>query len=270
MELSIYTDGAAERLTALSKKAEHPIRAHLYLDTGLGRMGMPYHRALPWIEELAARNDLVVAGTFMAFTEETDFDRQQLLRFGHLVEQARARGIDLGRLHAASSNGVFHLPEARLDAVRPGIALYGGYPSRPEEERSKAELRPALRLRARVVRVERLRPGDSASYGRRYVAQRPTWLATLPAGHVDGVPRKAVDGARVLIADRTFPVVGAVSASHCLVELGEARLAEVGDLATIVGPDHPDIHPNSIATATGVSVYDVFMHVGPTLPRYVV
>ena len=150
-------------IAALSKKAQHPIRAHLYLDTGLGRMGMPYHRALPWIAELAARKDLVVAGTFMAFTEETDFDREQLLRFRHLVEQAQARGINLGRLHAASSNGVFHLPGARLDAVRPGIALYGGYPSRPEEERSKAELRPALRLRAGVVRVERLRPGDSAS-----------------------------------------------------------------------------------------------------------
>lgn len=270
IDLSIYTDGAADRLAALARKAQRPIRAHFYLDTGLGRMGMPYHRALPWIEELAARQDLVVAGTYMAFTEETDFDREQLQRFGALVSQAQALEIDLGRLHAASSNGVFHLPEARLDAVRPGIALFGAYPSRPEEERELGELRGAVRLRARIVRVVRLRQGDSAGYGRGYVAEKPTWLATIPVGHVDGVPRKAVDGQRVLIGDRTYPVVGAVSASHCLVELGESRVAEVGEVVTIVGPDHPDIHPNAIATKTGVSVYDVLMHLNPTLPRYVV
>jgi alanine racemase len=79
-----------------------------------------------------------------------------------------------------------------------------------------------------------------------------------------------VDGQRVLIGDRTYPVVGAVSASHCLVELGESRVAEVGEVVTIVGPDHPDIHPNAIAAKTGVSVYDVLMHLNPTLPRYVV
>ncbi len=115
-----------------------------------------------------------------------------------------------------------------------------------------------------------LRAGDSAGYGRLYVADKPTWLATVPAGHTDGVPRKAVDGARVLIGDRTYPVVGSVSASHCLVELGESKTAEVGDVATLVGPDHPDIHPNAVALATGASVYDLLMHLNPTLPRYVV
>ena len=65
----------------------------------------------------------------------------------------------------------------------------------------------------------------------------------------------------------TFPIVGSVSASHCLVELGESRVAEVGDEATIVGPDHRDLHPNVIAERTGVSVYDVLMHLNPTLPK---
>jgi len=187
-----------------------------------------------------------------------------------VVEQARSAGAKLGRLHAASSNGVFHLPAAHLDMVRPGIALYGAYPSRPEEERAKAKLRPALRLRTRVVRVARLRPGDSAGYGRKYVASEPTWTATLPAGHVDGVPRESVEGARVLIGDRTFAVIGAVSASHCIVELGDSPAVKVGDVATLVGPDHPAIHPNAVAGATGVSVYDVLMHVNRGLPRYAV
>ena len=74
----------------------------------------------------------------------------------------------------------------------------------------------------------------------------------------------------MLIGDRTYPIVGSVSASHCLVELGENRTAEVGDVATLVGPDHPDILPNALATATGTSVYDVLMHLSPTLPRHLV
>ena len=77
---------------------------------------------------------------------------------------------------------MYHFPEAHLDLVRPGIALFGGYPSNPGSERAIAELQPAVRLRGRVVRVEQLREGDSVSYGRRYVAERPTWVATLPVG----------------------------------------------------------------------------------------
>ena len=154
--------------------------------------------------------------------------------------------------------------------VRPGIALYGGYPSRPEVERTMSTLRPAFRLKARVVRVARLRPGDSVSYGRNYVAERDTWIATVPAGHADGYPRRAVNGARVLIGENLYPVIGAVSASHSIVEIGTDKRVDVGDTVTLVGPDRPEIMPNALAAATGVSVYDVLMHLNPELPRVAV
>lgn len=242
-------------------------RVHLYVDTGMSRMGVRWDEALPVARELSAAERLEVAGTFMAFTEEPEFDREQLRRFTGFVGVARAEGLRLGRLHAASSNGVFHLPEARLDLVRPGIALFGAYPSRPEEESAKAELVPAVRRRARGVRVARLEPGDTVSYGRRYAAERPVWIATLPVGHADGYPREAVDGARVLIGGRAHPVIGAVSASHSIVELGEEPRIRVGDVATLLGPDRPEIHPNAVASAVGVSVYDLLMHLNPLLPR---
>lgn len=270
VRLSVYTDDDGRRMEAVRRVTGRPVDVHLYVDTGLGRMGVPYHRALPWLEGLAARGDVSVEGAFMTFTEESDFDPEQLRRFLELQGDASARGLPMGRLHAASSNAVFHLPDAHLDLVRPGIALYGAYPSRPEEERAKAELVPAFRLRTRVVRVERLRPGDGVSYGRNYVAERPVWTATLPVGHADGYPRKAVEGARVLVGERVYPVIGAVSASHAIVELGDETTVRVGDVATLVGPDHPDIHPNAIAAATGVSVYDILMHLSPELPRVVV
>lgn len=269
VRLSLYLDDDARRLPQ-RVPGDRPIAAHVYLDTGLSRMGMPYHRSLPWMAGLAESNAFDIVGTFMAFTEEPDFDPEQLGRFRSAVDAARARGVDLGRLHAASSNGVFHLPEAHLDMVRPGIALFGGYPSRPDEERSIAVLRPAVSLRCRVVRVERLRPGDGVSYGRSYVAERPTWIATLPAGHVDAYPRTAVEGARVAIGGASYPVIGAVSASHTIVEIGEVSAVEVGEVATLLGGDEPDVYPNEVARASGSSVYDLFMHLDPKLPRFVV
>jgi alanine racemase len=268
VHLALTTDDAADRLERAQRASGRRARTHAYLDTGMSRMGIPYHRALPWLEDLSTRG-VTLDGTFTAFTEEPDFDPEQLRRFLDLAAAARGRGVDLGALHAASSNGVYHLPEAHLDMVRPGIALFGAYPSYPERERALGELRPAVRLRARVVRVERLRAGDSVSYGREYVAQAPTWIATIPAGHTDGVPREAVKGQPVLIDDRLYPAIGAVSASHTIVEVGPEQTVRIGDVATLVGPDRPEIHPNAVAAATGRSVYDILMHMNSGLPKLV-
>ena len=269
VRLSLCTDDSGKRAAHAAERAGRAARAHIYLDTGMSRMGIPYHRALPWLEEVSARG-IEIEGTFMGFTEEPDFDREQLRRFTELAAAARARGMDLGALHAASSNAVYHFPEAHLDLVRPGVALFGAYPSDSGSERAIAELQPALRLRGRVVRVEQLRKGDSVSYGRRYVAERPTWIATLPVGHSDGYPREAVNGARVLINGMLYPVIGAVSASHTIIELGDEPTVVIGDVATLIGPDHPSVHPNAVATATGRSVYDVLMHLNPDLPKVIV
>lgn len=268
VRLSLYLGDDATRLPPLTG-GRAPIAAHVYLDTGMSRMGMPYHRAGPWLEELSRGGAFRIEGAYMGFTEETDFDREQLARFRSVADAAAAAGRPLGRLHAASSNGVYHLPEARLDMVRPGIALFGGYPSRADEERAIGELEPAVSLRCRVVRVERLREGDSVSYGRAWVAERPTWIATLPAGHVDGYPRSAVAGARVAIGEATYPVIGAVSASHVIIEIGAERTVAVGDVATLVGRGPADVHPNEVARVSGSSVYDRLMHLNPALPRYV-
>ncbi len=267
VRLSLYLDDDATRLPGLAPGRR--IAGHVYLDTGMSRMGIPYHRAMPWLRGIASSGAFRIDGAFMGFTEEREYDLEQLGRFRGVVDEAGSAGIGLGRLHAASSNGVYHLPEAHLEMVRPGIALFGGYPSRPVEERAIAGLEPAVALRCRVVRVEQLRAGDSVSYGRAYVAERPTWIATLPVGHVDGYPRGAVEGARVLIGDQTYPVIGAVSASHVIVEVGTEPEVAVGDVATLVGPGHPDVHPNEVARASSSSVYDRFMHLNPSLPRYV-
>jgi alanine racemase len=236
----------------------------------MSRMGIPYQNALPWIESVVGSGTVRVGGMFTGFTEEPGYDRVQLDRFLSVARQASDAGFDLGIRHAASSSGVFEFPESHLDMVRPGMALYGGYPNDPATQRATASLRSAVRLKARVVRVEKLRTGDSVSYGRHYVAQAPTWVATLPVGHTDGYPRLAVEGGRVLIGSTTYPVIGAVSASHTIVEVGADATVAVGDVATLLGPDAPEIDPNRLSAETGVSIYDIFMHLNPQLPRVVV
>jgi alanine racemase len=89
-------------------------------------------------------------------------------------------------------------------------------------------------------------------------------------GHADGYPREAVNGAKVLIGENLYPVIGAVSASHCVAEIGDRPSVQVGDAVTFMGPDHPSLEPNNLADALGLSVYDLLMHVNPSLPRIVV
>ena len=270
IQLSVYEPATQPIIEAIANRRNLQVKAHLYVDTGMSRMGIPYHKAIPLVESIDNSNKIEVVGSFMGFTEEPDFDREQLRRFRILADEASSRGVDMGTLHAASSNAIFHFPESSLDMVRPGIGLYGAYPTYPDQEREIAELKVAYRLRARVVRVEQLREGDSVSYGRKYVAEKPTWVATLPVGHADGYLREAVGGLEILVNDRLYPVIGAVSASHTIIEIGDERTVKVGDVATLVGPDHPEIHPSTISTRTGVSVYDVLMHMSSRLPKYVV
>jgi alanine racemase len=266
----LYSDDALRLVEPMVRTVGRPIEAEVYLDTGMSRMGIPYHKALPWIESVVGSGKVRVGGVFTGFTEDPEFDKEQLRRFMSVTKQASEAGFPLGTRHAASSSAVFELPESHLDMVRPGMALYGGYPNDPALQRGKASLRSAVRLKARVVRVERLRSGDSVSYGRNYVAQEPAWVATLPVGHTDGYPRAAVEGARILIGEKTYPVIGAVSASHTIVELGPETTVAVGDVAAFLGPDAAEIDPNWLSAETGVSVYDIFMHLNPLLPRVVV
>lgn len=267
--LSVWLDSAPERLARVAQRVGHPVPVHLYLDTGMGREGMPYYRALPWIETLCCQPAVRVDGTFMTFAHDLDFDHEQLARFMATVGEARARGLALGTLHAAPSFELFALPEAHLDMVRPGNMLFGNYP-RVEGARERASLRSVFSLRARVVRLERLRPGDSAGFYRSYIATRPTWIALLPVGHTDGYPVGAANTCQVLIRGRLYPVVSVVSSAHMIVEIGDEKTVEIGDIATLIGSDDPAIEPLAVAEKAGVRVLTILTKMNPRLPRYVV
>lgn len=266
---SPYRDAAPAILGRVAQRLGRPVRVHLYIDTGMHRMGMPVDQALEWAESLVRSQGVQIEGAFTELTEDADFDRQQATRLRQLQSAAKARGLTIPLLHAASSDAVMHpTTETFLDAVRPGLSLYGGYPS--EESRQRGELRAAYRLRARVIRVDHLAAGEGVSYHRRYVTEQPAWTATIAVGHVDGYPTGAVKGCEVFANGRLFPVIGTVSASHTLINLGSDQSLRVGDDVTLVGPDHPAIHPNEIAKRAGWPEYNMFMHLSPRLSRRLV
>ncbi len=269
VRLAPYHTADAERLVRLAARLNRPIPVHLYVDTGMHRMGLPYQGVLSWLEPASLRRAITIEGAFTELVEDQDFDREQAARLTRLAESARSRGAPLGLLHAASSDAVARpTSETFLDMVRPGLALYGGYPT--AESLARGELRPAYRLKARVLRLDLLQPGEGVSYHHRYRANRPTWTATLGIGHVDGYPAGAVKGCEVLIGERLFPVIGTVSASHTVVALGEQTAVQVGDEAVLVGPDRPALHPNIVAERSGWSEYNMFMHLNSGLARRVI
>ena len=268
VRLAVFGDDAPEQLRRVSRSIGRPVAGHLYMDTGMNRMGQRFDRASEWLKQLATGGSLRVEGTFTELTEEPDFDLEQAARLREVARQVSAAGLKPGPLHAASSLEVFHRPETHLDMVRPGFALWGGYVS--EEARAAGGLSPAFSLKAPVIRVEFLNAGDGVSYFRPWKAERPTWIAVLAIGHADGYPRTAVKGAEVLIDDRLFKVIGAVSASHTILEVGSEPVVRVGDVATLIGPGNDAIHPNEVATRSGTSAYDRFMHLSSGLRRILV
>lgn len=266
---SVWMDDAPRRLESLARRLGHPIPVQLFVDTGMNREGMPYQRARPWMEDLGRSDSVEIIGTYTMFSHDLDFDRVQLARFEELLGWARERSLPLGTLHASPTVELFHLPAAHYDMVRPGNALFGNYPS-GEGVRDQAELKPVFRLRARVVRVERLEVGESAGFYRTFTAERPTWVGLLPIGRTDGYPSAANGTCEVLIGGRLYPVVGGVNSAHAIIDVGESKSVEVGDVATLIGPDHAAILPSEVAERTGTGLLALTQSMNPRLPRLVV
>ena len=263
----VYTP-IGDVLDRLAARRGAPTAVHVCVDTGIGRVGVPHAQAAPLIRDLAGRPSVRIAGVMMTFAEDPAFDREQLGRFQALCSALEGEGVRLGRRHAASSFGLFQHPDAFLDMVRPGMALYGMYSEPHFRGAALLDLKPAVSLKARVIYVKRLRAGESAGYNRAYVAQRDVWVATLPVGHADGLPRVAAKGGRVRIGEHLYPLIASVSASHSIVEIGPEPRVAVGDIAALFDAQDGS-RPEDLAAACGSSVYDLAMHLNPLLPRRV-
>lgn len=276
----IYTP-LGPALDKISVRLQKPVPLHICIDTGIGRVGVPYREAAPLVRDLAGRKSVHILSTMMTFTEDPDFDHEQLRRFTETCASLEKESLALGKKHAASSFALFQHPDAFLDMVRPGMAIYGIYSENEFRHTNILDLRPAISLKSRVIYVKKLRKGESAGYNRTYVAKDDVWVATLPVGHADGWPRNAAPltgrkGAKVRISSsgnatpgdgsELYPVIASVSASHCIVEIGSEEKVKIGDVATFFDAQ-PGSRPEDVSEACGASVYDLTMHLNPLLPR---
>jgi alanine racemase len=195
------------------------LRVHLKLDTGMGRYGLA---ELP----APARSVVGVMSHLATADTDADFAREQAARFSKLVGPYRNE-LDC---HIANSAAALRLPEARFDAARCGIAIYGLSPFK--EDPAADGLEPVLRWRSSLAQVKLLRPGESTGYGRRFVASEPTWIGLVPVGYADGF-RRDLTGTNVLVDGTLCPVVGTISMDSFAVALD--RELPAGTPVTLIG-----------------------------------
>lgn len=258
-------------LNAAALKLNKKAKVHLHIDTGLGRAGLPYYQAHDFIQQVALMGGIKIEGISTAFTEDPDFDRIQLKRFLSLCHKIEKRGIPLGLKHAASSSGLLNSPSSYLDMVRPGITLYGYYPSEKTQKEDSLSLKPVLQLKARIYSIKDLRPGDSVSYHRAYVAQKKEKTALLPLGYADGYPFNVIGQASVLIKGRRFPLIGRVTANHTEIVLDSASNISPGTEVVFIGYQGKEkITATEVASWAGVSAYKILLGLNPLLPKKLV
>jgi alanine racemase len=214
------------------------LRVHVKLDTGMGRLGTrDPARALRIAELIGASPTLELAGAMTHFAtadEDPEFVAAQLELFEPFVAQLRRRWPGLV-VHAANSAATLTNPATHFDMVRCGIAIYGCDPMNVDPV--PAGLEPALELSSYVAAVKLARPGESTGYGRTFIAQRRTWIGTLPIGYADGIRRGLSNNCDVLVAGRRYPLVGTVSMDNITIDLGPETDVEVGAPGTIIGAD---------------------------------
>jgi alanine racemase len=241
---------------------------HVKLDSGMGRLGTrDMAEATRVAEAVAARGSLRLAGAMTHFAtadDDPDFLAEQLAAFtpwAHAVKAAHPGVL----VHAANSAATLREPAARFDLVRCGIAVYGMDPFQADP--AAHDLEPALALVSYVAEVKEARPGQSAGYGRRFVAEQATELGTLPIGYGDGIRRALTNNADVLVEGRRVPLVGTVSMDNITVDLGEAGAA-VGAEAVLIGAQGGErILAEEVAQRLGTINYEVTCGISARVPR---
>lgn len=239
---SVHSKQALEKIKERSSEKNQPVNVALYIDTGLGRMGIPYRDTLAIAEQLQQMTNVQITQTFSTLTTPQDFAVEQIKRFNQLTRELEKKGIGVGLKHLAPSYSLLDLPSSHADAVRPGILLHGSFPLAKMTETETYPLKVTYRLKAPIIRLEKLKAGDTIGFSRFYPVKQDEWIATLPIGWADGYDSGAENGAKVLLADRLYPVVN-VNASHTNISLGPMTDLKVGDVATLIGPDRPEITP---------------------------
>lgn len=261
---------SARLLAQGARRAQKPLKIHIKLDTGMVRFGFDcrdgHQRIIDDVLACCELDGLIPEGIFTHFAEAdnpgSSFTMEQFRRFTDAIGTLRERGREFKIRHASNSGAIMYFPETILDAVRPGIILYGLRPDADVPE--TMPLVPAMSLETTVVRSDRLRAGESLGYGRSFKAERDMTVATLAAGYADGYSRRLSNGGKVYVNGKRAPVRGRICMDMCMAQCE----AKQGDVVTLFGKANGcDITLDEIAQKLGTISYELACLVGNRVTR---
>lgn len=264
--------GVASAAAAAEAMGLRAASVHLKVDTGMHRVGASASEAVELAQAIRASGWLQLEGlwTHLAVADEpaNALTEMQLGRFEAVRAALEAIGMVPPIVHAANSAGAIHFPGARYDLVRCGGAIYG-CPAMVREPGSQPGLRPVLSLHSRVALLAERQAGEAVSYGQQRRLERDTWVATVPIGYADGVPRRLFEaGTEVLIRGQRRQLAGSVTMDQILVDCGPEPVVREGDEVVLLGSQGGQcITAYDWATALGTISYEVLCAIGPRVPR---
>jgi alanine racemase len=249
---------------------KHPV--HLKIDTGMGRVGVTPVGApslAEYVEKKCPSLHLEGVFTHLPVSDSADgtFTIRQVNLFKDCVNQVQQKiGRKIEISHCANSGAVLGHSAAWMDMVRPGIMIYGYYPDK--DTLKSIPLLPGLSFLSRVSFVKKVSFGTSIGYGRTWVAQRETWIATIPVGYADGFNRLFSNAGRVLINGSSYPIVGRVCMDQSMVDLGPETSVKVGDQVTLIGKNgENEISCDEWAEKLHTITYEVTCQINPRVER---
>ncbi len=269
---TIYTYDQAELLSQAAKILKSSAKIHLKIDTGMGRIGFqPDKQAVEIIKSIAQLPALEIEGVYThlakADARDKSYSHLQLMKFLWVCRAIEKAGIKVAIKHAANSAAIIDLPEAHLNMVRPGIILYGLYPSE-DVDMARVDLHQAMSLKTRIVHLKKVREGTCIGYGCSYTTRKTAKIATLPLGYADGYCRLLSNQGVALVRGQRVPVVGRICMDQCMIDVSEVDGAAPGDEVVLFGNQGEGfITIDEIARQIGTINYEVVCMVSYRVPR---
>ena len=257
----------ARRLASAGQRVARTIRVQINIDTGMQRYGLRPAQAIELAHVVGSLDVLDLEGVFTHFADAGNPQRQPSLdalqRFQEAAEQ-----IGAPLRHAGASAGAFNLPEASLDFIRAGIALYGIDPAPELEVQAAAQLQPVMSWRTRLLAIRQVATGETVSYGGLWTAERDSRIGVTGVGYADGLARRLSPGGDMLVRGQRAPIRGVICMDTTMIDLTEVPNATVGDVVTVIGADRAEsISAWDIARRLDTIPYEIFTSISDRVPR---
>lgn len=262
----------AKKLSKENCKLGKTLKIHVKLDTGMSRIGFLSggEKTVDEICSVAELPGIKVEGMFTHFAtaDESDeeYTRWQFRQFAETAEELEKRGVCIPVKHVCNSAGLVKFPEMQLDMVRAGIIIYGLYPS-DEFDRSLIDLKPAMTFKTRITHIKTLDVGRALSYGRSFVLEKKSKIATISVGYADGYSRCLSNRAKVLVNGNEVRQLGRICMDQCMIDVSSVNNINVGDEVVLFGNTKKGFSADDIAEILGTISYEVVCAVSRRVPR---